>query len=131
MRFTHGLWGALRTIVQITLVSAVGLAVGALVISPASNSVPWLMPVVHGLGALTLILAAAMWYRSRKSSSPEAHSKAGSRAIRQSQSASRTPQAVQALVRSGRPLPEIVRRTKMPHDAISLLLSISKLQTAP
>ncbi len=113
--------------VQVVLVSVVGLTMGALVISPASTRLPWLLPLMQGMALLTVVVTSAKWYRSRTSPARESRASALSRVTGERGMGVRTPQAVQALVNSGKPLPEIVRRTKMPHDAISLLLSLSRV----
>ena len=131
MKRRSALLSAAWTVAQIAVVSFIGLSVGALVISPATSGLPWLLPVIQGIALLTAVGAAAKWYRARTSAVRGSGILTPVRAARERGLGVQTPQAVQALVDSGKPLPEIVRRTKMSHDAISLLMSLSRVHPQP
>jgi len=134
----------LRTMGLVVLMIAVtvgGTLAGALFVSPAATSIPWLRPTVAVVAALVAAAAIWRWLKpARKTARGEIASapafsipslvstismpSISSLSLGGSKS-DRTPRAVHALAAAGTAPAEISWRTGLPVDAVALLLAMS------
>ncbi len=111
-----------------------GVMAGALFVSPAANSMPWLRPAVAVVTALVAIIALVVWLKPAGKPAAKATARSAPAFSMPSISmpslslggkADRTPRVVQALAAAGTAPTEISWRTGLPLDAVALLLAMS------
>ncbi|MES2521504.1 MAG: hypothetical protein V4617_02315 [Gemmatimonadota bacterium] len=104
-------------------VTTVGLGAGALFVSPMATTLPWLRPAAQGFAVMAVLGALAVWLMptrtpARKSTTVAMPSFSMGRV-------DRSARGIAALAEAGTALTDIARRTGLPVDAVSMLLSIS------
>lgn len=98
-------------------VTAGGVMAGAFFVSPLAASIPWVLPAVAVVAIVAVMAMITVWM--------EPATKGATVRIAKASAGDRTPKHVQALAAAGTTLTEIARRTRLPVDAVSMLLSIS------
>lgn len=123
-----------------------GVMAGAFFVSPLAATIPWVLPAVAVVAIIAVMAMLTVWLepatkgaavRIGKSSASEREAVAGAPGMSYATPSfsmpsfslggkvDRTPKGVQALAAAGTTLTDIARRTRLPVDAVSLLLSIS------
>jgi len=109
---------ALRIIGLTLAVTVGGLLAGAFLVSPLAAETPWVKPAALAFAAIAVMSALVTWLKPARTAMPLP-------TIAAAGSSPRTPNAVQALAARGTNAIEIARQTRMPIDAVSLLLAMS------
>ena len=109
---------AIRVIGLTFAVTVGGLMAGAFLVSPLAAETPWVKPAALAFAAISVVAALVTWLKPARTAVPLT-------VVAPAGSSPRTPNAVQALAARGTNAIEIARQTRMPIDAVSLLLAIS------
>jgi hypothetical protein len=124
-----------------------GVMAGAFLVSPLAATIPWVLPAAAVLALVAVVAMLTVWMepaakgaavrigstpaqagrpvRMHAATAPHGASSFALPGFSLGGKIDRTPKHVQALAAAGTTLVEIARRTRLPVDAVSLLLSIS------
>lgn len=129
----NGAGSTIRFAALVVAVMTGGLMAGAFLVSPLASELPWVQPATLALAAAAVMYALVSWLKPARVAMPfPSLAAAGATATPATASRTshtphtpRTPNAVQALAARGTNAIEIARQTRMPIDAVSLLLAVS------
>jgi hypothetical protein len=111
---------ALRMLGLTLAVTAGGLMVGAFLVSPLASETPWMQPALLAFAAIAVMSALVAWLKPARVATPLS-------GYTTSPGGARTPNTVHAMAASGSNAIEIARQTRMPIDAVALLLAMSTI----